>query len=118
MRDRAAATLPILSLLAWSALASATEAERSCIDRSARNEQKLACLDGVSFRETANPRLPQGARQFDLRYTQPVDHARPAAGTFTQRLALIHRDEREPLVLQTSGYQLSAVALTALASTF
>ncbi len=47
---------------------------------------------------------PAGHRYFNLWFTQPVDHADAAAGTFQQYAALIHRDVHAPLVVYTSGY--------------
>ncbi|MFF7181627.1 aminopeptidase [Streptomyces sp. NPDC008121] len=48
-----------------------------------------------------------GYRYFVLEYTQPVDHRRPWAGTFKQRLSLLHKDTSRPTVFHTSGYGLS-----------
>ncbi len=43
-------------------------------------------------------------RFFELSYTQYVDHRRPSAGTFRQRLTLLHRSTQRPMVLHTTGY--------------
>ncbi|WP_175408165.1 S28 family serine protease [Streptomyces sp. TRM64462] len=48
-----------------------------------------------------------GYRFFVLSYTQPVDHRRPAAGTFQQRLTLLHKDTSRPTVFFTSGYHVN-----------
>ena len=48
-----------------------------------------------------------GYRYFVLEYTQPVDHRRPWAGTFKQRLSVLHKDSSRPTVFRTSGYGLS-----------
>jgi hypothetical protein len=45
-----------------------------------------------------------GYRRFDLRLTQPVDHADPDGATFTQQMTLFHIDETAPFVLLTTGY--------------
>ena len=42
-----------------------------------------------------------------LSYTQPVDHRRPSAGTFQQRFTLLHKATDRPMVLHTSGYNVS-----------
>jgi hypothetical protein len=51
---------------------------------------------------------PTGYRFFVLTYTQPVDHKNPKAGTYQQRLTLLHRSETAPMVLFTNGYNLAA----------
>ncbi|MDT5033647.1 MAG: hypothetical protein QOC94_3818 [Actinoplanes sp.] len=43
-------------------------------------------------------------RFFILSFTQPTDHRHPEAGTFEQRLTLLHRDTARPMVLHTTGY--------------
>ncbi|MFE9659844.1 S28 family serine protease [Streptomyces sp. NPDC005955] len=48
-----------------------------------------------------------GYRYFVLEYTQPVDHRRPARGTFQQRVTLLHKDTDRPTVFSTSGYHVS-----------
>jgi hypothetical protein len=49
---------------------------------------------------------PAPYRFFVLSYTQPVDHRRPAAGTFQQRFTLLHRGTDRPMVLHTTGYNV------------
>jgi hypothetical protein len=53
-----------------------------------------------------NP-APAGFRFFKLTFTQPADHRNPRAGTFQQRFTLLHRDTRAPMVVFTSGYNVS-----------
>ncbi|HEY5934950.1 MAG TPA: hypothetical protein VIU61_09955 [Kofleriaceae bacterium] len=68
---------------------------------------ELAALPNVRVSEWTQPQgfEPEpGYRYFDLWFTQPVDHENPAAGTFEQYAALMHRDAGAPLVLHTSGY--------------
>ncbi|GGT28375.1 S28 family serine protease [Streptomyces purpureus] len=48
-----------------------------------------------------------GYRFFVLTYTQPVDHRRPSAGTFQQRITLLHKDVTRPTVFFTSGYHVN-----------
>jgi hypothetical protein len=47
-------------------------------------------------------------RFFVLTYTQPADHRRPKAGTFAQRMTLLHRDATRPMILHTTGYGVPA----------
>jgi hypothetical protein len=54
--------------------------------------------------ESAAP--PAGYRFFILSIKQPVDHRRPAAGTFEQRFQLLHKSADRPMVLHTSGYNM------------
>ncbi|GID65248.1 tripeptidyl aminopeptidase [Actinoplanes cyaneus] len=49
-----------------------------------------------------------GYRFFVLTYRQPADHRHPRAGTFEQRLTLLHRSSTAPTVLYTNGYGLAA----------
>lgn len=46
-------------------------------------------------------------RFFQLELEQPVDHKNPDGPRFKQRLSLLHRDRRAPLVLHGSGYGAS-----------
>ena len=69
----------------------------------------------IAERLRAVPRLtlveeraaPMGYRLFVLSYRQRVDHARPRRGFFQQRLTLLHRGDDRPVVLFTSGYNVS-----------
>jgi hypothetical protein len=45
-------------------------------------------------------------RYFVLGFRQPVDHHRPWAGEFEQRISLLHKDVSRPVVLHTTGYEL------------
>ncbi|HVK60656.1 MAG TPA: S28 family serine protease [Bdellovibrionales bacterium] len=105
-------------VLSFSASAFATSTELGCIDQATTIEKKLGCLKGVTFTDITGPSTPTGARQFDIRFEQIIDHANPAMGTFKQRLILLHRGEAEPMVLQTSGYAIFGVAQSALAAAF
>ncbi|MDA0173891.1 S28 family serine protease [Solirubrobacter taibaiensis] len=44
---------------------------------------------------------------FRFTYRQPVDHARPGAGTFAQRATLLHRGLDRPTVFYTNGYDIN-----------
>ena len=47
---------------------------------------------------------PTGYRLFLLTYRHPADHRHPGAGTYEQRLTLLHRADHAPVVLATNGY--------------
>ncbi|MBV8932913.1 MAG: aminopeptidase, partial [Kutzneria sp.] len=49
---------------------------------------------------------PAPYRFFLLSYTQDADHHNPAAGTFQQRLTLLHVSTDRPMVLHTTGYNV------------
>ena len=77
--------------------------------------QKLQALPG--FQVVQLPALSGFTNSFQIDISQPVDHAEPSAGTFSQRLYLSHRSEESPMVFYTSGYGISRnseVELTAL----
>ncbi len=66
-------------------------------------EEQLAALPGmVSVTELATEQ--PGYRHFDLRLTQPVDHADPAGASFTQQMTLLHRGDDRPMILLSTGY--------------
>ncbi|ANZ42761.1 aminopeptidase [Lentzea guizhouensis] len=47
------------------------------------------------------------ARTFVLGIQQPADHRKPRGTRFEQRFSLLHKDVSRPMVLHTSGYNLS-----------
>lgn len=63
--------------------------------------QALPGLRVVEERPGAEP----GYRFFILGLRQPVDHRNPGAGTFEQRLTLLHTSTDRPTVLFTTGYE-------------
>lgn len=63
---------------------------------------ELAKIDGLVVTEEATTLA--GYRRFELRLTQPADHARPDGGTFGQSITLLHRSFDAPVVLETLGY--------------
>lgn len=80
---------------------------------------QLKALPGVSAQEsTTSEDRAQGLRRFTMTIEQAVDHFSPESATFPQKLVLLHRDFAEPMVLQTSGYVIFGVKLSALARTF
>ncbi|BCJ50277.1 tripeptidyl aminopeptidase [Actinoplanes sp. NBRC 14428] len=66
---------------------------------------RLRALPGMTI---VSESAPTGYRFFVLSYRQPADHRDPAAGTYEQRLTLLHRATDAPVVLATGGYGLAA----------
>ncbi len=91
---------------AWRVLA-ATMVVLGLIAAPARAEliEDLHALPGVTSVEEAT--APAGFRFFRMTFRQPVDHLRPGGATFEQRVTLLHRDVSRPMVLYTSGYNVS-----------
>ncbi|MFI8517141.1 aminopeptidase [Streptomyces sp. NPDC085481] len=67
-------------------------------------KDRILAIPGMSLIEE---KPYAGYRFFVLDYVQPVDHHRPWAGTFKQRIAVLHKDTNRPTVFRTSGYGLS-----------
>ncbi|MET9645949.1 S28 family serine protease [Streptomyces syringium] len=67
---------------------------------------RIEALPGM--RLTGEKPAAPGYRYFELSYRQPVDHRNPERGTFEQRLTLLHKSVRQPMVLYTTGYALGA----------
>ena len=66
---------------------------------------KLLCIPGLAI-------VTEGAsgttyRRFTLTLDQVVDHDNPNGPHFLQRLTLLHRDEGAPVVLASSGYNIT-----------
>ena len=69
--------------------------------------QKLQALPGFQVTQIQGP---QGfAQSFQIDFTQPVDHADLAAGTFAQRFYLSYRSDSAPMVFYTSGYGIDRI---------
>jgi hypothetical protein len=81
--------------------------------------QSLREIPGVEAQETTRPEdTKRGILRFAITIEQPLDHFDPQSPKFRQRLVLFHRGYKEPMVLQTSGYQIFGEYLSRLASTF
>lgn len=89
--------LPVLATMV-ATVAVATPAAATEDDVVAR----LRAVPGLTVLEEQP--VPAPYRFFVLAYTQPVDHRRPSAGTFQQRITLLHRGPDRPTVLHTTGY--------------
>ncbi|MFE1294446.1 S28 family serine protease [Streptomyces sp. NPDC058731] len=67
-------------------------------------KDRLLSIPGVSLiQEKPYP----GYRYFVLNFTQPVDHRHLSAGTFQQRITVLHKDVSRPTVFYTGGYNVS-----------
>ncbi|MFD5582830.1 S28 family serine protease [Streptomyces sp. NPDC127063] len=67
-------------------------------------KDRLLSIPGVSLiQEKPYP----GYRYLVLNFTQPVDHRHPSAGTFQQRITVLHKDVSRPTVFYTGGYNVS-----------
>lgn len=68
---------------------------------------QLKAIPGLTVEEQDTRMEALGYRRFSLRFTQPVDHDNPEAGTFQQKVLLFHKIEDDaPMVLNTLGYSL------------
>ncbi|WP_370419351.1 S28 family serine protease [Streptomyces sp. QH1-20] len=98
-------TLGLLAgLLAPTARAGALEGTPETPDGDIR--ARVEAVPGM--RLTGEKPAAPGYRYFELSYRQPVDHRHPERGTFEQRLTLLHKSVRQPMVLYTTGYALGA----------
>ncbi|MFI5661208.1 S28 family serine protease [Streptomyces sp. NPDC051684] len=102
MRLRAIPTLLLSATLTAGALA-ATAAPATAAPASF--EDQLRALPGVRVTGVTDK---EGFPLYSLSITQPVDHARPGAGTFQQRFTLWHKSTAKPVVVYTGGYGLSS----------
>ncbi|GMU04004.1 S28 family serine protease [Corallococcus caeni] len=69
---------------------------------------RLRAVPGLTVQENPNgANVPAGYRLFLLRYNQPSDHAHPECQRFEQRATLLHKADSSPMVLSTSGYNVS-----------
>jgi len=64
----------------------------------------LSTVPGLTYQEIGTQTA--GYRAFLLSFDQPLDHGNPMAGTFKQRVVLLHKSKASPMVLYTSGYSL------------
>lgn len=67
-------------------------------------KDRILAVPGMSLIEE---KPVDGYRFFLLDYEQPVDHRNPKAGTFQQRISILHKGEDRPTVFFTSGYDMS-----------
>ncbi|MDQ0991023.1 S28 family serine protease [Streptomyces sp. V3I7] len=82
----------------------ATAAQPEATTGSTDIKERLLAIPGMSLVEE---KPYTGYRFFVLNYTQPVDHRHPSAGTFQQRITVLHKDVSRPTVFYTGGYNVS-----------
>jgi hypothetical protein len=85
-------------------IATATAVPAKATPRTGDIADALRALPGLRVVEE-RPGEEPGYRFFVLALRQPVDHMDPAAGTFEQRLTLLHTSADRPTVLFTTGYE-------------
>ncbi|MER5942717.1 S28 family serine protease [Streptomyces sp. NPDC001928] len=95
----AISTVPAVGL----GTATARAAARKSRSGSGDIADTLRALPGLRVIEEL-PGAEPGYRFFVLGLRQPVDHTEPAAGTFEQRLTLLHTCADRPTILFTTGY--------------
>lgn len=97
----ATATVTAAAGLAVTAPAHAAERDHPGDDGIVNALRALPGLRVIEERPGAEP----GHRFFVLALRQPVDHTDRTAGTFEQRLTLLHKGTDRPTVLFTTGYE-------------
>ncbi|MGR4878313.1 S28 family serine protease [Streptomyces sp. LARHCF249] len=104
MKQTATLRLPLLFLmvvlLTVTGLSAPAAARPADVDLRARVEAVPGMR--VLGERPADP----GQTVLDLAYRQPTDHRRPGQGFFDQRLTLVHKSTRRPVVLYSGGYDL------------
>ncbi|MFD3488665.1 S28 family serine protease [Streptomyces sp. NPDC058665] len=99
----AASTAAMASVAGLAAMpAHAVGRTRATADDTLDTLRELPGLRVIEERPGAEP----GYRFFVLGMAQPVDHDDPGAGTFEQRLTLLHTAANQPTVLFSTGYQV------------
>lgn len=84
--------------------AATTSATTTGAKATADIKDRLLAIPGMSLvQEKPYP----GYRFFVLEFTQPIDHRHPRAGSFQQRITVLHKDVDRPTVFYTSGYNVS-----------
>jgi hypothetical protein len=68
-------------------------------------EQALFNLPDVSFLKISRPGDP--TLKYDLKIRQPLDHQDPSKGNFYQHIILTHRNFKNPMVMNISGYTIN-----------
>jgi hypothetical protein len=105
----AAVTGALVATLTAPAVASAGTPAAAAVTGGAAQQadvlDALRALPGLRVIEE-RPGAEPGYRFFVLGLRQPVDHDDPSAGTFEQRLTLLHTSTDRPMVLFTTGYEV------------
>ncbi|MFD9702640.1 S28 family serine protease [Lentzea sp. NPDC059081] len=94
----------VRSLLAFGLASAQVMATAAVVSAAPDIKDRIAALPGVRIISEGTSGT---ARTFVLGIRQPADHRKPRGAQFEQRLSLLHKAESKPMVLHTSGYQLS-----------
>ncbi|HEX7309436.1 S28 family serine protease [Lentzea sp.] len=97
----------VRSLLAFGLVSAQVVATAAVVSAAPDVKDRIAALPGVRIISEGTSGT---ARTFVLGFQQPADHRRPRGARFEQRLSLLHKAESKPMVLHTSGYQLSGAS--------
>ncbi len=89
--------------------------ETTCLEGATKIEEKLECLEGVQSKYLTEL---QGAKVFEIQIEQPTNHFGREGEKFYQKLILHHKNEAEPMVLQTSGYSIFGISQAAITRLF
>lgn len=75
-------------------------------DAQVRSEffEKLRSLPGVNEVRPVRHDAESFKESYELRFSQPLDHTNPEAGTFEQYVFVSHADYEKPVLLNTAGY--------------
>ena len=68
-------------------------------------EEALFLLPDLQFKQLENG--ANGARRYEMKVRQPLDHQKPELGYFDQLVVLEHRGFDRPVVMNTNGYMIS-----------
>lgn len=60
----------------------------------------------------------KGLQRFSILIEQPLNHFNPELGKFSQRVVLFHRGFQEPMLMQTTGYDIRVERLSIYATMF
>jgi hypothetical protein len=93
------------SLLAFGLASAQVVATAAVVSAAPDIKDRIAAVPGVRIISEGTSGT---ARTFVLGIQQPADHRKPRGTRFEQRFSLLHKAESKPMVLHTSGYNLSA----------
>ena len=92
------------SLLAFGLASAQVVATAAVVSAAPDIKDRIAAIPGVRIISEGTSGT---ARTFVIGIRQPADHRKPRGLTFEQRFSLLHKAESKPMVLHTSGYNLS-----------
>lgn len=92
------------SLLAFGLASAQVVATAAVVSAAPDIKDRIAGIPGVRIISEGTSGT---ARTFVLGIQQPADHRKPRGLKFEQRFSLLHKAESKPMVLHTSGYNLS-----------